>query len=276
MFPLAGPRTTCLTLGPRPPFSFFTAPVWLWLRRVCASWTCLSCKSIHHSAEGCSNSLQHILTPRIATLSSTVYPASVFFHPHLLLCHFHFLHLPAVYRFSHRAVFALPPPPPPPSPVSSLARLREASTSVFSWTAKTQSWTHAASFVVLQTAVDVCVTQTHTNTHSATGCVGCVALPAGTCASLIITCSSITYSTAGFKTTVSLSPSVSPLCPLACPFMCVCCCFTRVFSASESTVHEYHLAGDSESAHPSVWICDNSSYNQNSLFKVSKAKVFIV
>lgn len=71
------------------------APVWLGRTWIHASSTCLSCKSIHHCAESCFNSLPQILTPRITMLLSTVCPASLFspslslsfFHFHLVLCH---------------------------------------------------------------------------------------------------------------------------------------------------------------------------------------------
>lgn len=63
----------------------------------------------------------------------------------------------------------------------------------------------------------------HTRTHTQSHATGCVVLPAGRFVSVITTCSSITYSTAGFQNRCLSELSCVFLHPFACPFMCMCC-----------------------------------------------------
>lgn len=149
-------------------------------------------------------------------LSSAVCPASLFspslslsfFHFHLVLCHclplsvlmpwtspldafrcsLFFSFLSSSSYTHHRLLF-------------SLLEVRAWSFHVNSFL-DSKLWANRCSLcVVLCTAVDVYDTHTHILilTKCATGCVGCVELPAGTFVCLITTCSSITYSTAGFQ-----------------------------------------------------------------------------
>lgn len=203
------------------------APVWLGADRICASWTFLSCKTIHHSAEGCSKTLAQILTPRIAhtpplftqvpfSLSLCV---SLPLFPFPTICHFLPLHLPDVHLFSHLNILFFSPPL-----ASSPASLQKASMHLnLSWTANSE-WTD----VVLCTAVDMYDTQATEPCH---WCVGSVALRAGMVVSVITTCSSITYSTTAFQNHCLSEPS----CILLHPFMCMCYCLCIVYLLEMST-----------------------------------------
>lgn len=125
--------------------------------------------------------LYHKFSPQdlphsLPLFTQPAFSPSLVFHSHLFLCHFLSLPLPVVYLFAHRAVFFFSPSPV--SPPGSLQKNFHLSSFLDS-----KRWTNRCSLcVVLRTAVDVYDTHTHTQSH-ATGCVGCVVLPAGTFAS---------------------------------------------------------------------------------------------